>query len=399
MESYQTTLLQLLSKALFARNVALKQDDYLQVLKEAKNQAVTQLVYSVLDQNLLSAEEKKHWEAGAISTVINNIKIIHNHELLHHWMEDAEIPYVILKGCASAYYYPNPSYRTMGDVDFFVPDNCLEKAGKTLEKEGLVPWDQEHIAHIVYRKKGMHLEMHFNLAGTPNGEAGELVRNYTKDIFEKASVCKIGNGYVQLPSPFHHGLILLLHTSHHLTGEGIGLRHLCDWAVFENRFSDTEFCALFEVPLKQIGLWKFAQIITRTAIKYLGADEKDWAVCDDAIADALIEDIMLGGNFGKKDASRSLQTMMISNRGKDGVGKKSMTKQMVESGNGVVYHNWPSAKKNKVLLPVGWVYFGCRRVIRELTGKRNKTDVRHVIDSASYRRALYQQFCLFEREE
>ena len=55
-----------------------------------------------------------------------------------------------------------------------------------------------------------------------------------------------------MPSHFHHGLNLLLHTNQHLLGEGLGLRHLCDWAVFAAGFSDEEFRELFEEKLKAV---------------------------------------------------------------------------------------------------------------------------------------------------
>ena len=231
-----------------------------------------------------------------------------------------------------------------------------------------------------------------------HGKAGNLVREFTKDIFEKAEVKKIVGGEVVLPSPFHHGLILLLHTCHHLTGEGVGLRHLYDWAVFENSFSNVEFRELFEEKLKAIGLWRFAQILTRLAIKYLGADEREWAVADDCLIDELMEDILSGGNFGKKDNNRSIQSMLISERGKDGVGKTSMIDQAIKSANGVVYHRWPLARKNKLLLPIGWVCFGTLRVFRELTGKRKRIDVRELLGGAAERRALYSKFHLYEAE-
>ena len=394
----QTEILMLLSKALFNCSVQLDNTDWLQVLKEAKSQAVIQLVDSVIDKSDLTPEEAKQWKQAASVDIANNIRIAHHHKLLHEWLAGAEIPYVILKGAASASYYPIPAYRSMGDVDFLVKTEDLERAGKVLEEQGLKPWDQEHISHIVYRTPRMHYEMHFNLAGTPNGEAGDLVREYTTDIFEKAEVRKVGDGEAMLPSPFHHGLILLLHTCHHLTGEGVGLRHLCDWAVFENSFSENEFRELFEDKLKKLGLWKFAQILTRVAIKHLGAEERSWAVADEEIVDLLMEDILSGGNFGKKDNNRSTQTMLISDRGKDGVGKTSMINQALKSANGVVYHNWPAARKNKLLLPIGWVYFGTRRVFRELTGKRKKTDVKKLVNGALERRELYSRFHLYEAE-
>lgn len=396
MTDSQRIILQLLSKALFGREAEIQNQDWVAVLEEAKNQAVVQLVDSVLDKNLLTTSEAHAWKQAASADIANNIRIGHNHSLLHEWMGD--IPYVILKGAASASYYPKPTYRSMGDVDFLVKSEDLDRAGKVLENNGLKPWNQEHISHIVYRGPRMHYEMHFNIAGTPNGAAGDLVREYTKDIFEEAQEKEVVNGIAMLPSSFHHGLILLLHTCHHLTGEGVGLRHLCDWAVFENSFSEDEFRELFEEKLKALGLWRFAQILTRVSIKYLGADERPWAVADDSLVDALMNDILVGGNFGKKDKIRSTQTMLISDRGKDGVGKTSMIEQFFKSANQIVYQKWPATKKNKLLLPIGWGFFGGRRAIRELTGKREKTDVKSLVDGAEQRRELYSQLHLYETE-
>ena len=397
MRESQAVLLMLLSKALFGRTIEVRDIDSDELLNEAKSQAVIQLAYEALDKSLLSSEAATLWKESASKDIAKNIRVTYNHELMHQWLSEADIPYVILKGCSSAHYYPTPLYRSLGDVDFLVPSEYLEKTGKVLEDHGLKPSDQEHISHIVYRKQGMHLEMHFNLAGTPHGEAGDLVRSYMTDVYEQSSLCKIGNGEAVLPSLFHHGLILLLHTCHHLTGEGIGLRHLCDWAVFENHFSDAEFKGLFEEKLKKIGLWRFAQVLTRISINYLGAEEKAWAVCEEELAEQLMEDILTGGNFGRKDSNRSMQTLMISDRGKSGVGNVRMLTQLRKSGNNIIYTKWPNARNNKLLLPAGWVYFGGRRVIRELTGKRKKTQISNIVSGASSRRKLYKQLHLYEK--
>ena len=55
------------------------------------------------------------------------------------------------------------------------------------------------------------------------------------DIQEKAIL--VDNAYA-VPSDLHHGLILLLHNASHMTAGGIGLRHLCDWAVYMERMTD-----------------------------------------------------------------------------------------------------------------------------------------------------------------
>lgn len=95
----------------------------------------------------------------------------------------------------------------------------------------------------------------------------------------------------------------------------------------------------------------------------------------------------------------NMQTMLISDRGKDGVGKSSIPGQFLRSANKFVYVKWPIAKKNKLLLPVGWIVFGTRRAIRELVGKRKKTNIKRVFDGADQRRKLYSQLHLYEAED
>ncbi len=401
MTSAQNTLLNIIANALFdcpaGQWTKLSAEESAQVLQEAKSQAVVLLAYDALRRSASDVPALQAWSATAMSVVSNNARVVRNHELLQKWMTEAGVPYVVLKGCASAAYYPRPSLRAMGDVDFLVAAQDLDRAGAALVAQGLEPWDEEHISHIVYRKSGMHLEMHFNVAGIPDGRPGELVRGYLSDVFEHPVIKPIGNSEAAMPSDLHHGLIILLHTCHHLTGEGVGLRHLCDWAVFENSFSDAEFRAMFEDKLRAIGLWRFAQVLTAIAVKYLGAQPREWAEgCDEQLVDALMEDILAGGNFGNKDSQRVNQAYLISNRGKNGVGHTGMLRQFFASMNNVVYVKWPVSKRLKVLLPLGWVFFGTRHAVRVALGKRSKVNVSRMISGAGERRELYARLGLYE---
>ena len=168
--------------------------------------------------------------------------------------------------------------------------------------------------------------------------------------------------------------------------------------MFENSLPEDVFRNLFENKLKAIGMWRFAQILTRVSIKYLGADERQWAEADDELVDALFEDILASGNFGVKDAERSNQAYLISSKGKNGVGKTVIGKQLFISLNNVVYTRWSFAKKWKVLLPVGWVYFGASQIIKIAKGKRKKIHIRRMVEGAEQRRKLYSQLHLYECE-
>ena len=73
MTDYQSALLKLLSKALFGKDVDLPYTDWALVLKEAKNQAVTQLIYSVLDKAAIPDDVRKEWDKAAAFAMANNV--------------------------------------------------------------------------------------------------------------------------------------------------------------------------------------------------------------------------------------------------------------------------------------------------------------------------------------
>ena len=239
----EAVVLKLTGNALFDAGFTIPRDvDWQAVYEECNKQTVTVLgFYGAKQVEGLDPEVRKRWEKDVAAVAFQNYRVTFSHQKLHQIMEDAGIPYVILKGCASAAYYPRPMERLMGDVDFLVCKPDLERAGKVLEDNGFRPWEEEHICHVVYRNETEHLEMHFEPAGVPYGKAGEICREYFRDIYEQSQIIDYEGGQLHVPSAFHHGLVLLLHTSHHMLGEGIGLRHLCDWAVFAASFSEKEY--------------------------------------------------------------------------------------------------------------------------------------------------------------
>lgn len=396
----EQVVLQLLANELFGTHISLPDNiDWALVYDECKKQ-------SVLIHGLLAAKRSanipesilKQWEMDALSVGAHNYQNIYSHQHLDEMMKEGRIPYVVLKGYASARYYPKPEDRTMGDVDFLVKPEDLDEAGEILKSHGFVPWNQEHICHIVYRQGTEHLEMHFEPAGIPYGEPEKLVRQYLSNILDTTIEVTDEDRNIVCPSDFHHGLILLLHTSHHMLGEGIGLRHLCDWGVFVNSFTKDEFIETFKHKLSEIGLWHFACILTKTAITYLHCPDPGWTEnIDDMLIKSIILDIFTGGNFGRKQEGRVYETYLISSRGKDGVGKHSLISQLVISINEMIRTNWPRTKRYPILIPIGWIYYGGRYAIRILTGKRPPIHLKQIRNGAVIRKSIYEQLKLFDK--
>lgn len=239
--------------------------------------------------------------------------------------------------------------------------------------------------------------MHIKINGIPSDKT-DLFNKYLDDIFVKSKLLKTPNGECVVASDFHHGIILLLHTASHLTHEGVGLRHLCDWAVFANSFTNEEFINLFENPLKELGLWRFSQLLTLCCIKYLGCDKKEWVgQADDALLEDIIVDVLNGGNFGYKDTDRYAQIKYISNRETNKPSKKGAIIQAFSSINAKAKTKYTFAQKHKILLPIGWIAVVFDYFVLVLTRKR-KLDNINTVKGANHRQNIYKEFKLFEND-
>ena len=249
-------------------------------------------------------------------------------------MTDNGIPYVTMKGLASAYYYPDPSLRDMGDVDYLVLEKDFERA-KQAVSSAMFEVDHGDTAdsiHIAFKREPLSIwEMHRSINGVPDGEIGECICTDMTKLIESSELVELDCAVCRISDKFHHGLIMLLHMISHMTSEGFGLRHLCDWAVFANSFSSDEFGNMFESKLKSYGIWKFAQMLTLVSERYLGMSEKAWArnpEITDGLLEEFIIDILNGGNFGKKDMNRYREIKHISNRGERTVENKNVFVQL-----------------------------------------------------------------------
>lgn len=85
-------------------------------------------------------------------------------ERLCQTLEDAQIPFIPLKGSVLRQYYPQPWMRTSGDIDVLVKETDFEHAIKVLECRGWVVKGNIQYQNIcMYSPSGVLLELHFNI--------------------------------------------------------------------------------------------------------------------------------------------------------------------------------------------------------------------------------------------
>ena len=410
MNDAQNLLLQIVSVALFGGHAPeLKADQIVPLIEESKAQAVFPLLFSVLDSQLQAVLSSEQYDAQSeefFRFAIAGTQNFDEHNELHELMTANDVPYVVMKGFASAIYYPEPSLRSVGDVDFLVYQKDESKAGKLLEKAGFVVdhGDKDDGIHIAYTRPPVSIwELHRSVNGIPGGEVGGLIREEMNKTIETAEPVNQEGVVCLVPDKLHHGLIMLLHTASHLTSEGVGLRHLCDWVVFASSMSDAEFRRIFEKKLKGFGLWQFAQVLTLLGINYLSSPKRVWAIeavetrrVTDDMLESLMNDILSGGNFGTKDMNRYREIKYISDRGEHTVSSHGIVKQGFMTLNKKVRANHSVLGKHIILRPIGYVAEGGKYLGMLITGKRKSSGTKKMLQEASERKRIYSGLNLFK---
>ena len=394
----QKIILSLLGKNLFGTDFDPPKDaDWTAVAKESRAQAVFSVVFNNYKQLPIPKELAEKIKMILMKQAISNAECFKDHTYLHKLMTQNGIPYCVVKGAASAEYYPDPLMRSMGDVDFYVHPNDIDRALEIFKNEGFIPEKVNHACHIGMNCGSKRLEMHFKPVAYHEGWIGQIYDEYWGDIRETAVLKKDSLSVYLGPNKFLHGFILLTHLQHHLFHEGVGLRHFCDWALFADSFSNDDFVSVFEKRLKRIGLYRLAQLLSLGAVKYLGMAYREWMGDDYDTAEELLLDIMYGGNFGRKDRRRMYEGMFITGRDAESV-KSGRLRILISSMNGMIEYKWRSVKRFPVLYPIGWIYFSIRYLFRVAIGKR-KINLIDNYRKSGERKKKYSKLKVFEPED
>lgn len=376
----------------------LSAEDWLAVKRESVAQAVPLLAFEGTQncKQYIPDEIYNDWFNLSLKYLVHNTNVLTSQNRLVEILEKEGLSYIILKGLASSSYYADPQKRILGDVDFLILPEEQSSVEKLLIEAGYKKELDEHICHRAFKKEPDHFEMHFEVAGIPHGNAGKLFRNYLKNAAKKYTPHK--NPSFHNPQPQIHAVVIFLHTIHHLLGEGLGLRHLCDWAYFVDKTHNEPFWQDELLPLlRESGSLKFASIITKTAHLYLGTACPDWAKkAEDSLCEQVIEDVLNSGNLGKKDINRAGAARMISQNGKSGT-KNGKFKNQFLTLKDSMYYLYPFLHKWKILYPFVFVWRIIRYLVLMLFGKRPSLIKANAY--ANRRLALYKQFELYENTE
>lgn len=269
---------------------------------------------------------------------------------------------VLMKGLGVGDRYPCPEHRACGDIDlFFARPSDAVKAG-TVAKRLASSVDTFYAKHDVFSYKGVTVENHCRLCDFSNARFTAMLddivsRELSGDL---SSVCPRrdidGITVCELP-PTLYAFFLLCHKATHVIEDGLGLRQVCDWAVFLSAEHERIDRNKFASWTSDLRLWPLAHAFGRICVDDLRLPESCLPfrlVRETGNYELLRRQILSGGNFGR-----------LFYRYKGHVGKKedmlrTMCVKMPRYAS--LYRLWPDEAR--------WCYWAMlKRGVRRLAGR------------------------------
>ena len=378
MNKVQSVLLDLIKQSQFGikEPICFADIDIDELYCEAKQQTVLSLIAAEIPDELSNTkwfQAKLRQKAAYIKycSFQNDLKVI---------LDSEGIPFVILKGNSSAIYYSDPTLRSMGDVDFLVPQDMYEKTKSVLASYGYKE-DHDNGRHAAFKKDNQLFEVHHHFSH------GIDIEDYLISGLNEREFVEIeGYEFPILPT-MANGLVLLDHFRRHLL-YSVGLRQVIDWMMYVYRNLDDEFWNNEFGPVaKEKGIDKLAITLTRMCQIYLGLpDTINWCKSDDdSTCLLLLKSIFDSGNFGnKKGVGKKFEriNLRIKNIG--------VFRWLQELGE----KNWQAYHKCHLLKPFCWLYQLIRFIKKGLISRRGINSIYKDFSSSNERYILLKQLNL-----
>lgn len=189
-------------------------------------------------------------------------------------LSEAGVSSVLLKGQGIASWYPVPTVRQAGDIDLYVDD--YEAACARMEKL-FGPKLDESSKHASFHVGGtLYVEIH-RFTETLGSRRQNAVYQRISDEGTRKDLTRrvIGGAEINTPEDTFNAFYVFHHLWHHVRSMGMGMRQLCDWAVFLHTHQGTLDTERLEGWLHELGLMDVWQVFGAAAVQAIGIDPED----------------------------------------------------------------------------------------------------------------------------
>ncbi len=229
----------------------------------AKRHDMAHLIGYVLAEQALLEQDNPYYGKfyqQYMTAIYRYMQMNNELERLCEALEQAELPFVPLKGFVLRQYYPEPWMRTSCDIDILVHKQQLEKAKACLE-ERLSYQITGETSHDVsfFSPGGVHVELHYQLIE-------ERLSKKSARVLEKIwadALPKSGYRYWQEMSDAMFYFYHIAHMAKHFENGGCGIRPFLDLWILEHNVTHDDPCR--NALISEGGLLTFANAARQLA--------------------------------------------------------------------------------------------------------------------------------------
>lgn len=314
MNQLQSDLLFLLSGVLWKKEIPVKrltQIDWEAMYTIAKEQCVVGLVadsFTILHEQECNGLDKLKWLGFIVRLEQKNRKLNNLVGKLFLKFNIMGLSPILMKGQAFAVNYFYPLRRQCGDIDI-----CFRRRDDTnlavawAKKVDIVAANssdnKRERKHFTFSVEGSVVELHYFMCLFENEGLQHRLQEIIDWEFTHSSpfYVDIDGKQIETVPPSLSVLHQVLHITRHLLEAGIGLRQICDLAVYLEKNHDKINSCRLNGYLEELQLMTTAKTLGFVMMKWLGLKEEfvPFGV-DERYAEFILQEVFEGGNFGKK---------------------------------------------------------------------------------------------------
>lgn len=312
MERFEELLLSTLSCAIRSRKLPLTEPldppTRRRLIHVAAEQAILPLIVDALPAEAFS--EGMGWmRRTAQELTVKQAASTAEFLLLYGSLARLGLRPAVMKGIVCRSLYPEPELRPSTDEDLLIPPEAFPRYHEALLSLGLQLLDpdalKEDADEVTYvdDSRGLYLELHMRPFPSGSEAYGDCNR-FFDGAPDRAVELPVYGVSIRTLGETDHLLFLLCHAYKHLLHGGVGVRQLCDIALFVERFGDRIDWERVIKACAELRLTTFAAAVFRIGEKHLGVPAPDAFPAKEIDELPLLEDCLRGGVYGADDRDR-----------------------------------------------------------------------------------------------
>ena len=219
---------------LSSEEISLYSPDMLpEILSLAQKHDVIHLIVFALKKNGLLDGSNKNLESKMLTAVYRCEKLKYELTKLCATLEQAEIPFIPLKGSVLRRYYPEPWMRTSCDIDVLVHAEDLQRTVSYLaDNLGYRRESQNSHDISMFTQGGVHIEVHYDLVEDNRANSAAAVLKQIWNVAVKHDGC---NYQYEMPDEMFYFYHIAHMAKHFLSTGGCGIRPFLDIWVLNHK--------------------------------------------------------------------------------------------------------------------------------------------------------------------